>query len=80
MEYLVYMETRIGQKTLTNQIFSLDDVTEAFVKCTEHFDDIGNPKPIGKGRERVTQRGSRKTLIRKTIYINRASLNTTGTG
>ena len=34
IEYLSYMETRIRQKTFADRTLTLDDVTDAFMKCT----------------------------------------------
>ena len=59
-ERLAYVETRIGMKTRVDRIFSLEDETEAFIKCEEHFDELENPQVKAKGKGKGTTKGTTK--------------------
>ena len=60
-EYLAYVESRIGVNTRANRIFTIEDVTEAFIKCEEHFDALENPPEKGKGKGKGAGKGDSKT-------------------
>ena len=47
-------------KTLANKTFSFDDVTETFIECSEHFDELDNPKPKGEDTGKTKQKGYMK--------------------
>ena len=46
------MESRIGLKTRANRTLSIEDVTEAFIKCNDHFDEMENPRVKWKGKQK----------------------------
>ena len=59
-------------KTVSNRIFTIEDVTETFIKCEEHFDELENQttKGTGKGKGKPKERQIIWTL--KIIHTTRA--------
>ena len=66
MENLAYMETRVGMRTMAGpsrnilRVFSLEDITETYIKCEEHYNQIDNPPTAGKGKGKGKNSGKKK--------------------
>ena len=66
MEYLTY----------ANIIFYIEDITETFITCTDHYDGLDNPKPKAEEKGKVDEQAITKIQTLKITHTSKVSLNT----
>ena len=63
LEHLSHIETRTGQETLADRFLSEEDVTDTYIRCTEHHDALDNlPIAKGKGKGKGKAEGKYKNI------------------